>query len=249
MKLIAALVLGNLLSLAQAQKPAEFDPTPVAAAAPLPHNYSTVLDNADVLVMHVHFGAHETVPMHDHPAVATMYVYLNNSGEVDILHEGSNAVTAHRPPTQAGAFRLAPGLAERHSIQSNSETPSDFLRVEFKNITFPKLPEAGKHFAAPVTLVPGTTVEFQNDALTISRVICAADKACEIPTPAQRSLVIPFTATAIARSGVEGPDVVPGQPRFLPASADGPYSLHAGTQALVLSFSDLAPTSTSSCKF
>src|ERR1700755_776662 len=55
------------------------------AQAPLPPNYKTILNNTDVQVMHVHYGAHEFVPMHDHPAVSTMYVYLNHSGEVDLI--------------------------------------------------------------------------------------------------------------------------------------------------------------------
>jgi hypothetical protein len=247
-RLAASIFVTALAICAQAQKSSDFDPTPVVAASPLPSNYTTILDNPDVLVMHVHYGAHEFVAMHDHPAVATMYLYLDDSGEVDIIHEGAGG-TAHRPPTHAGAYRLAPGIAERHSIQSNSDTPSDFLRIEFKNITFPKLPEAGKHFSAPESLTPGATIEFQNDALTITRVICDAAKPCEVPSPSERTLVVPLTPTAISRSGVEGPDVAMGQPRFLPASSDGAYSLRQGSEALVLSFSDAPAASTSACKF
>jgi hypothetical protein len=229
----------------QIGKHSDFDPNPTPAAAPLPANYKTILDNPDILVMHVHYGAHETVPMHDHPAVATMYVYLNDSGPVDIIHEGG--ATAHRPPTHTGAFRIAPGIAERHSVVSQSDTASEFLRVEFKNVTFPNLPEAGKHFAA--TLTPGITTEFQNDSITVSRINCAADKPCELPTPSQRSLLIPITPTAITRSGVEGPDVAAGTPRWLPASDDGPYSLRANSQALQISFSDAPAASKLPCKF
>jgi hypothetical protein len=250
MKRLPPLIVFALLSACgYAQAHTDFDPTPVPSPNTLPSNYKTILDNPDVLVMHVHYGAHESVPMHDHPAVATMYLYLNDSGEVDIIHEGPDAVTAHRPPTHTGAYRLAPGIAERHSIQSNSDTPSDFLRIEFKNVTFPRLPEAGKHFAAPAASAPGNSVEFQNDALTITRVICATQKPCDMPTPDQRALIVPLTPTAISRSGIEGPDLPAGQPRFLPASTDGPYSLRAASQALVLSFTQAPSNATSSCKF
>jgi len=54
--------------------------------APLPPNYKVILDNESVLVQRVHYGPHELVPLHDHPAVATVYVYLNHSGVVDIAH-------------------------------------------------------------------------------------------------------------------------------------------------------------------
>lgn len=230
-------------------KHSDFDVAPAPAPAPLPPNYKTILDNPDVLVMHVRYGAHETVPMHDHPAFATMYVYLNDSGPVDIIHEGPDAVTAHRPPTHNGAFRIAPGIAERHSVVSHSDTDSDFLRVEFKNVTFPNLPEAGKHFAAPATPTAGVTIEFQNDAITVSRVTCDPAKACELPTPSQRGLLIPITPTAVTRSGVEGPDVAAGVPRWLPVSEDGPYSLRAGSQALFVSFSAAPAASKMPCKF
>jgi hypothetical protein len=36
--------------------------------ATLPDNYKTIFENQDLLVMHVHYGAHEFVPMHDHSA-------------------------------------------------------------------------------------------------------------------------------------------------------------------------------------
>jgi hypothetical protein len=77
------------------------------AIATLPDNYKTIFENPDLLVMHVHYGAHEFVPMHDHSAYPTVYVYLNNSGEVEIACEGPNAFKVVRPPTQAGHFALA----------------------------------------------------------------------------------------------------------------------------------------------
>src|SRR5271154_2724890 len=102
--------------------------------APLPPNYKTTFQNADVLVMRVHYGAHEFVPMHDHSAYPTLYVYLNDSGEVEIKHEGPDGFTVTRPPTHTGASRISPGMAERHSVTSHSDTASDFLRVELKHI-------------------------------------------------------------------------------------------------------------------
>ncbi len=78
------------------------------ATQPLPKNYKTILNNHDLLVMRVHYGPHEIVPMHDHSAYPALYVYLNNSGEVRIDHEPPHAFSVTRPPTHIGAFRLAP---------------------------------------------------------------------------------------------------------------------------------------------
>src|ERR1700759_388196 len=82
--------------------------------APLPPNYKTVIDNADVLVQQVHYGPYEIVPMHDPPAVTTVYVYLSNDEGFTIFHEG-NEKPVRRPPSHAGAFRVSPGNLERHS--------------------------------------------------------------------------------------------------------------------------------------
>ena len=206
-----------------------------ATTTPLPPNYKTIFENPDVLVMHVHYGAHEFVPMHDHPAVATLYVYLNDAGEVDIIHEGPNAVTAHRPPTHTGAFRIAPGIAERHSVQSNSDTDSEFLRVEFKRISLSDLPEAGKHVATPATPSPGTQTDFQNADLRIDRILCATDKPC-VPAPTkQRSLLIAITPLHAQISGAQN-TLRTGDVLWLAPGDDTDATLSPGSQCLRVSF-------------
>ena len=75
---------------------------------PLPPNYKIILDNPDVHIQRVHYGPHESVPMHDHPAVSTIYVYLNDSGIVDIIHE--KGFILHRPPD---AYRSLPRKPRR----------------------------------------------------------------------------------------------------------------------------------------
>src|ERR1700761_810964 len=83
----------------------------------LPANYKPVFDNADVSVLRAHYGPHEKVPVHDHPAFDTVFVYLNDSGVVRINHtEGTTQAVMDRPPTHTGAFRIAPGRPERHTV-------------------------------------------------------------------------------------------------------------------------------------
>ena len=150
--------------------------------APLPKNYKTTLENSDVLVMRVHYGAREFVPMHDHSAYPTVYVYLNDSGEVEIRHEGDEPAVK-RPPTHAGAFRVAPGVAERHSVTNLGDVPSEFLRVELKKATVPTM-FRGSPPAMP--LVAGTRVEFQDAALRVERTVCAEKGVCVSPAAGAR---------------------------------------------------------------
>jgi hypothetical protein len=155
----------------------------------LPPNYKPILNNADVLVQRVHYGPHEFVPMHDHPAVTTVYVYLNNSGVVDIAHDGGS--TVHRPPTHAGAFRVSPGAFERHSVQNTSDLPSDFLRIELKRLPVDTLPAEFRGAAPKEPFQAGTETAYDNPALRIERTVCGSDERCTVaPEDAPSVLVL-----------------------------------------------------------
>jgi hypothetical protein len=171
------------------------------SGSPLPPNYKVILDNADVLVQRVHYGPHEFVPMHDHPAVATVYVYLNDSGVVDIAHEGPNAFTVHRPPTHTGAFRVSPGRFERHSIRNKSDLPSDFLRVELKHVPINSLPAEfrGEAPKGPFHSIRETL--YDNPALRIERTVCAIDEQCTFAVESSPSVVVivPLQSTSEPR--------------------------------------------------
>ena len=86
---------------------------PLAAAAQdplvtLPSNYRSIFDNADVAVIRAHYGPHEKIPVHDHTAFSTIFVYLNDSGQVRIDHaEDGKVDSVVRPPTVKGAYRVA----------------------------------------------------------------------------------------------------------------------------------------------
>jgi hypothetical protein len=185
--ILRALTLGLLATSAFAQTP-----------RPLPPNYQTILDNPDVLVMRVHYGPHEFVPMHDHSAYPTVYVYLNDSGEVRIDHEPPNAFSVTRPPTHTGAFRIAPGMKERHSITNLSDLPSDFLRVELKSIP----PDAIKSvFRGEAPEQPYHSVSetmYDNPGLRIVRDVCLLVEKCTPETAKAPSVavVIPLKSTA-----------------------------------------------------
>ena len=207
--------------------------TTAFAQSPLPKNYKTILNNKDLLVMRVHYGPKEFVPMHDHSAYPTVYVYLNDSGEVRIDHEPPHAFSVTRPPTHTGAFRVAPGMKERHSITNLSELPSDFLRVELKSIPPTDLTEVSRG-EVPSPLLPGTHIEFQDPALEIDRIVCPPTVACEAAPLQARSLLVPTTDLKFQTSS-EKQSLKPGEVAWLPLNAKKPLQLSPGAQALRIS--------------
>jgi len=207
---------------------------PAQSTLPLPPNYKTTFENPDVIVMHVHYGAHEFVPMHDHSAYPTVYVYLNDAGEVDIKHEGPNGFIAHRPPTHTGAFRISPGMTERHSVQSNSDTDSDFLRIELKRIPPTDLKQVFRG-EVPTPLPPGLHTEFEDAALRIERIVCPSDKPYSAPPPAAtRSLLVAITPAQIktpdGSRAIKAGDVI-----WLPAGGKSSPAFTPGAQYLRIS--------------
>jgi len=203
------------------------------APPPLPKNYKTILNNKDLLVMRVHYGPHEVVPMHDHSAYPTVFVYLNDSGPVRIDHEPPASFSVTRPPTHTGAFRIAPGMTERHSITNLSELPSDFLRVEIKTIPPTDLTEVTRgEVESP--LLPGTHIEFQDTALQIDRIVCPPTVGCEATPTQARSILIPTTDLKM-QGPTEKHSLTPGQVEWLPVNAKKPLQLSPGAQALRIS--------------
>jgi hypothetical protein len=198
--------------------------------ATLPDNYKTIFENQDLLVMHVHYGAHEFVPMHDHSAYPTVYVYLNNSGEVAIAHEGPEGLKVVRPPTHAGAFRIGPSMAERHSVTNLGDTASDFLRVELKSIPLSDLEEVFRG-EAPSPPSPGTHTEFEDAALRIDRVVCPANSPCSATPATARSLLVAITPQQIeTKAGKRSLKV--GDVFWFSGNDDKALRLSAGAQNL-----------------
>jgi len=104
----------------------------------LPKNYWMEFQNPWVKVIHAHYPAGETLAVHDHPATATLYVYLNDAGELRFLHSGPHELPVTRKPVQTGQMRIAAARAETHRVENMSATDSDSLRVEFQTIKFPQ---------------------------------------------------------------------------------------------------------------
>jgi hypothetical protein len=147
-----------------------------------PRAYRRAFENERVRVTRVHYEPREKVSTHDHPDNATVYVYLRDSGPVRFVHTGEEAFTLVRPAVRAGGFRLSRGAKERHSVESLTDLPTDFLRIELKGLTdaerqpfrgrFPPEPR-GRGRAAQ-------KVRYENARVRIARVTCAALRRCAV---------------------------------------------------------------------
>jgi hypothetical protein len=203
-----------------------------AATTTLPPNYQTIYENNDLLVMRVHYGPGEFIPMHDHTAFPTLFIYLNDSGPVKITHDTGDEPSVIRPPTHAGAFRLAPGMSERHSVTSQSITASDFLRVELKKVPADDI-EVAFRGEVPATQTSGTHVEFSDKALRIERVSCPPGPSCPLDRIADRSLLIALKAENLQTPN--GPVLLnPGNLRWIAGGDKRDWELNGSSQFLRL---------------
>lgn len=165
-----AFVLAQILLFAPAQ--------PQGGDAP--RAYRPEFENARVRVTRVSYAPREKVGSHDHPENPTVYVYLRDSGPVRFIHTGEEAFTLTRPAVRAGGFRLSRGAKETHSVESLTDQPTEFLRVELKGLDltgqyfrgrFPPEPRAARRRAAQ-------KIRYEDKQIRITRVTCAARKTC-----------------------------------------------------------------------
>ena len=169
-----AFALALLQALLLAPAPAQ-DPLPVA-----PRAYRREFENARVRVTRVHYEPRERVPAHDHPDDATVFVYLRDSGPVRFVHTGEEAFTLVRPPVRAGGFRLSRGAKETHVVESLTDAPTDFLRVELKGWSDAERRSFLKRFPPEPARTTRTSqrLKFENERARVWRVTCAARGRC-----------------------------------------------------------------------
>ncbi len=205
------------------------DPTKVVPAA-----YQLAFENEYVRVERVHYAPRVKLPEHDHTAYGTAYVYLNDAGPVKFGHIGLAYGAVTRPAVKAGSFRLYKAVKETHTVESLSDTPSDFLRVEFKTATA-KDPNTlrGKFFRPNAGEAVPTNenfqqVQFENEQVRITRLLCAAGKACEFALNAKEpSLLVALTDIQFKPARGKSVKFAAGQTRWL-ASGKREQWLNAG---------------------
>ena len=157
----------------------------------LPKNYKLQFENDWVKVTRVHYGPRAKLPAHGHTQTASAYVYLNESGPVVFKHIGLAYGAVTRPATKAGSFRLYRGLQEIHEVENLSDLPSDFLRVEFKTEPLNETSLRGKFFREAYPAAENfQKVQFENEQIRVTRLVCAAGKSLDISTSATEPALI-----------------------------------------------------------
>jgi hypothetical protein len=154
-----------------------------------------------VKVTRVHYAQHAKIAAHDHTETGAAYVYLNDSGKVIFKHIGLTYGAITRPETKAGSFRLYKAVKEVHEVENPNDTPSDFLRVEFKTASDATKPLRGKYYRE--TYVAGENfekVQFENEQIRVTRFACA--KACEVAAGVEEPvLIVGLTPVQLKSSG------------------------------------------------
>ncbi len=182
--------------------------------------YQPAFENDYVRVQRVHYAPHVKLPEHDHTSFATAYIYLSDAGPIIYKHIGLSYGAVTRPPVKAGSFRLYKAVKETHTVESLSETPSDFLRVEFK--TDPgKDPNGlrGKFFRLEAPANENfQQVQFENEQVRITRLICAAGKNClETANATDPILFVVLTAAQFRLTPTKNIELHPGDTHWLAA--------------------------------
>ncbi len=132
-------------------------------------HYQRVFENDWVQVTRVVYGPYGKALLHDHPDRPTIYVYTTDGGSIRFSHADGRVI--ERKPVKAGGIRLSAGGAEKHSVESLSAIPSEYLRIEIKAEPFDR-PERDVRLD-PESHAPNTAVnkvQFESRQLRIVRV-------------------------------------------------------------------------------
>jgi hypothetical protein len=163
----------------------------------LPGNYRLVTENETVRVIHVRYGEHQKLPVHSHSEYPTVYIYLTDSGPVRFSHVEKHAFAIVRPPAMAGTFRVSPGRLEMHEVENLGAIPTEFLRVEMKQIPL-GFQRSSFRGVKPFDLTKsGVSREFSSPAFRIERVVSAGGRGLEIGDSQSPSLVVALSPSVI----------------------------------------------------
>lgn len=199
-----------------------------------PRAYSPEFENARVRVTRVRYAPREKVASHDHPENPTVYVYLRDSGPVRFTHTGEERFTLTRPAVRAGGFRLSRGARETHSVESLSDVPTEYLRVEFKGLAVDRQVFRGRFPPEPpAKRRPAQKVRYEDKQVRITRVTCAPRRACAgLSAGEAASLLVALTPASLASEGA-GTEVTLalGQTMWSEAGAAPPFANAAGRPA------------------
>jgi hypothetical protein len=188
-----------------------------------PWAYKLQFENEWVRVIRAHYEPREKIPAHAHTKWPCVYVYLNDGGPVIFRHKDWTHPELIRPATKAGSFRVSPTSAtgEIHEVENPNETPSDFLRVEFKTDPVGRNTLRGRYYREEVpTHENYRKTQFENEQIRVTRLICAPRKSLDVTVNSpQPALFIILSAGRLrSKSAVKQTKFEPGQTVWM---ADG----------------------------
>jgi len=162
------------------------DPVKVA-----PQAYKLDFENDWVKVLRVHYAAKEKIPEHDHPATAAAFVYLNDGDPVIFRHVGLSYGAITRPATKARGFRLWYAVKETHEVENTGDTPSDFVRIEFKTEPVNARSLRGKFQPEEYPASENfQKVQFENEQIRATRLAVAPRKKLTVSTGANEPALL-----------------------------------------------------------
>lgn len=172
----------------------------------LPQNYKLQFENDYVKVVRVYYPPKAKLAAHEHTPTASAYVYLNDGGPVVFNHIDKAYGAVTRAATKAGSFRVYRGLQELHEVENKADVPSEFLRVEFKTDPVNENTLRGKFFREEYPAGENfQKVQFENEQVRITRLVCAAGKSLDVATTATEPvLLIALTPAQLKASKAKG---------------------------------------------
>jgi hypothetical protein len=178
-RFLAIIILVTAPAMAQ-------DPVKIA-----PQAYKLEFENDWVKVLRVHYAAKAKLPEHDHPPTAAAFVYLNDSDPVIFKHVGLSYGAITRPAVKARSFRLWYAVKETHEVENTGDTPSDFVRIEFKTDPVNARSLRGKfqpeEYPADENF---QKVQFDNEQVRATRLVIAPRKKLAVSTGANEPALL-----------------------------------------------------------
>lgn len=113
-----------------------------------PSNYTLELDNEYVRISRAKFSPGDKVPVHSHPSIPTIYVYLDDGGPIRFSHQ-TPKFSIERPAVTAGGVRFNRNAqVETHEVEYLGSAPTEYLRIELKTPPAPPHRDARLRSAA-----------------------------------------------------------------------------------------------------
>jgi quercetin dioxygenase-like cupin family protein len=138
-----------------------------------PKNYRLEFENDSVRVSRAMFAPGDKLPVHDHPAYPTVFVYLTDGGPIRFTHI-QPVFTVERLAVKAGAIRFHTGATETHIVEYLGSSASEYLRIELKT----ERPDKTRQH---IRIAADDQKPFENSQLRIARSQCAAQQECAGP--------------------------------------------------------------------